>query len=1695
MSGNRYRAIATYNRQSEISNEVTLTVNGAPSGGGPPAAPTGLAAKAFSSNQIDLSWKDNATNETGYIVERSTASGSYSTVKTLSANSIYWSDTIGLSPNTTYFYRVSARNSPGDSGPSNVATATTLAGSGFTYTLTINSSNPSSGVSVSSFVGSSSYVTSSTPATPSFSAGTSVGVTCPQTLTTGQTFQKWLLDGSDYDFDTYAIVPMNGPHTLTAVYGTSAPVSKTLSSLSISGPSSVDEGASAQYRATASYSDGSTADVTSSAKWIEDSSYADISKSGVLDADTVSSDKSVEIEAEYTSGGVTRTASKSITISNTATSATSYTLTLNAVNGSISASPKMSSYPAGTEVRLKASPDDGYLFAGWSGAGLSGTDRTVYLTMDGDKAVTANFATDTSEGAVTVNIEPFQATSEGASWKVLGKVSSTNWQPAGDTFTHLKPGSYTITFQDVPGWTKPDNIKVSISGGPATVVTGVYREILGTVQCAIEPPEAASGGASWKIDNGEWQPAGAALGDVTPGTHTISFSASSGWQAPASRPVTVDRGQVAVVTAIYDPATGQPLITGVTPNTGILEGEIPVTITGANFQAGATVSFGGRPATNVTVKGAGEITAIVPAGAKYGTVPVSVTSGGQTATKLAGFTYDIPLGINMALVSQLGGDVRAVAVKGTMVYYGEGNSLVAADFSNPAAPILRGRIALPGLVGDIRISDQHALIANEAWGLQIVDITDPANLKRIGFYDTPGRAVKLAIADHMAYVADDFSGLHVIDFSDPAAPVKKATTQAAEGCGDVKLAVIGGRKIACVASVTTTEGAALLDVTDFDNITKLATLEPGLLQQVVDLNNTTLILSDNTGGVGGKNLYDISDPSQPRKLGHAQRSNRAPALIARDHLFVGEDNFLEVQRMSDVLDPPNEIISYDFPISGESHAMTLLNATTLLLANGQGGLIVIDITAPTASVVRSTLNSGFNAQDVLIKDQTAFVSLGGGFVSGGAPSLTALDVANPRKPRRLGTALSTTTGSQLILAGGNLYGINRRAIQTFDIGTPSTPSESGTRATDRNSFDAAQLGRNLLVAGQTRSGSPLLPLLTVFDGENPASASPLFSMQLSDAAGRTDAIAVSGTIVFAILSTDANPVLRIYDYATPASPQLLGSVTLPITVVRRIAVSDDGHYVFATGSGLMIFDCTDRANPKLLTTYKRNNVSATTPVVTRGRLVFCGDTRGLNVLDFTDPANPALVAAYDSPGTPAGIFLDGNTVYLADQESGLQILELGDTSKPLIEITSPTRNSVLASSADTISLAGTASDAQGIAKVSWSNNRGGGGQADGTSAWHADGIPLYAGENILTVSAEDTNGNIAEDSLTVTATFADATAPIVSITGPRQDGEFTVNADRLTLSGSAADDRDVATVVWANERGGNGIAAILGHGWSTDSIPLEEGPNKITVTATDAAGNETSASVVVFYAPPDGEPPVVTIDFPTVNATYQTSSGTINLSGESSDDQSVKTITWSNSRGGSGAVSGTAPWWVNGIPLQAGLNVIDITATDASGNVSTDTLSITSSPAEPPATPTPTPPPVSRPKKPTGLQAQEIFAAGSDMRIKLRFLDRTRTADRFEVRGRSLAASGKWSKWKNLKRLKAHGDATAYLSLLRMKKATAYQFRIIAINKAGKAESRIITVRAPKTEKKRPEARLKPPRRQPVVSNAKPFLVMQTTSR
>ena len=205
------------------------------------------------------------------------------------------------------------------------------------------------------------------------------------------------------------------------------------------------------------------------------------------------------------------------------------------------------------------------------------------------------------------------------------------------------------------------------------------------------------------------------------------------------------------------------------------------------------------------------------------------------------------------------------------------------------------------------------------------------------------------------------------------------------------------------------------------------------------------------------------------------------------------------------------------------------------------------------------------------------------------------------------------------------------------------------------------------------------------------------------------------------------------------------------------------------------------------------------------------------------------------------------TVTATDSSGSVATAMLAVTTNatvPNVAITSPTSAASYVSPSPTITLGGTASDADGVARVEWTSNAGFSGTAAGAAVWSAAAIPLQSGTNILTVTAYDAAGNSRSATLTVSYSAADVLPPSVLISSPTPAATYATTAASIAVSGTAGDDRALTSVTWSSDRGPSGGATGTNL-WSIGAVPLSLGVNVLTVTSHDAAGNTGSAALTV----------------------------------------------------------------------------------------------------------------------------------------------------------------------------------------------------------------------------------------------------------
>ena len=97
------------------------------------------------------------------------------------------------------------------------------------------------------------------------------------------------------------------------------------------------------------------------------------------------------------------------------------------------------------------------------------------------------------------------------------------------------------------------------------------------------------------------------------------------------------------------------------------------------------------------------------------------------------------------------------------------SALVAFDLNSQRVGTFRG-VGSQGGAGGLAIVGDYMYVADGTNGLQVLDIRDRTNLKRVGGYATENTVLAVEVAGSHAYVAADKGGMLVFDVSDPTSP-------------------------------------------------------------------------------------------------------------------------------------------------------------------------------------------------------------------------------------------------------------------------------------------------------------------------------------------------------------------------------------------------------------------------------------------------------------------------------------------------------------------------------------------------------------------------------------------------------------------------------------------------------------------------------------------------------------------------------------------------------------------------------------------------------------------------------------------------------------------------------------------------------------------------------------------------------------
>jgi len=1050
----------------------------------------------------------------------------------------------------------------------------------------------------------------------------------------------------------------------------------------------------------------------------------------------------------------------------TAIAPTTYTLTLNSANGTITPSPSgtwngsVYVYNSGSVVQLTAYANPGYHFTSWSGD-ASDTANPTIVTMNTAKNVTANFASgDPNLATMTVTIKPDTAVNAGVTWSVTGEsqhlASGTSLsEEIGTGYTAYLP----ITLNLVSGWLGANGItsfSVPFSPGIVTNVTltCVPDTTPGLLTVALSPPDAVTAGAHWHVNGGVAQGNGATL-SLPVGNYNLTFDSVSGWTAPANQTVAIQRAQTIVVSGNYTPPIGQPAIFSISPPIGTMTGGTLMTINGVNFTAPATVLVGGQPATNVMVSSATQITCSTPVSAIYGSTNVIVQTASGSATNSNGFAYGMANGNKLDVVSAIGGSCFGVDVQGNYAYVGEGRNLLVIDVTTPSSASRVGSVTLPGIIMDIAVLGHYAYVADGEGGLQVVDISTPSKPIISGFYASTNypNAFGVVIYGGRAYVADANAntGLEIFDLGNPTSPALLSSTPCG---GSAKKVLVKASASGVFAYVTTGSFLQLVDVSNPVSPVLRGGVAVGESTYSIAISGSYVYAADFLHYL---QIVDVSNTNAPTVVGTADVAE--PVAVAAVNNMVYSVSSLDGRGFYTLNASGNTLsVSGNLPhvLADPYGSKIVVSGNYAFIAAGVSGFEIVAISNLYNPSVASKFTDGglfSTPSSVGISGNTLCCASGNG-------DFKVFDVTLPTNPSLVGQ-LSAIGASQVVAGNGKAYVIAGNGIDVINIATPSSPQiltnipSSTIRATRM-----ALVGARLYAVGQNNSNQPRF---VAVDVSNPSSPTVLGIKDFSDSSGgELLTVAINGTR--AIVSDDDfanNYALRVLDISNISSPTQIGIITNLQS--SMIITSSDGNYVYALignkPATLTVVSLANQTSPAIVTNILVGPLSSSDyayALDVRGSELFVATLSGLYVYDISVPSSPINTRSYSvadvvSLCAPNDSVNQDNIVYAADNIGGIVVLREQDIQAPDVYITTPWALPTYTNTSSSMNLGGGSDDNVGVTAITWANNRGGSGQVNGpyTSGWYVSGITLLPGSNILTVTAFDAAGNSGSDTLTV----------------------------------------------------------------------------------------------------------------------------------------------------------------------------------------------------------------------------------------------------------------------------------------------------------------------------------------------------------
>ena len=316
---------------------------------------------------------------------------------------------------------------------------------------------------------------------------------------------------------------------------------------------------------------------------------------------------------------------------------------------------------------------------------------------------------------------------------------------------------------------------------------------------------------------------------------------------------------------------------------------------------------------------------------------------------------------------------------------------------NAAAPLetVADRLLGSGVARGVAVAGGYVYVARSAAagpysgpGVTVLDVSQPALPIVVADYDVPGSfgAADVAVSGPRAYIAYGGSGLQVAAVSDPTAPQALGAWRVP---GRARAAALSGDRLLVAAGDGATRG-------------ELWQLDPDTLQAagvfwLPSLTDARLLAADGAYAYvagpalgGGQQLRVVSlvSPTAPLDLAGLALGNPQHLSAAGGYVYVHDGAELAIIDATSPL-TPTRVGTY--PVGG---ALTV-TGTLGLLAAGDAGLQLLDLSDPAAPQLLSSVAPGWPALDLVVIGSRAYVAAG-------AQGVRVVDISAPLSPAVVG---------------------------------------------------------------------------------------------------------------------------------------------------------------------------------------------------------------------------------------------------------------------------------------------------------------------------------------------------------------------------------------------------------------------------------------------------------------------------------------------------------------------------------------------------------------------------------------------------------------------------------------------------------------------------------------------------------------------